>query len=142
MRIRAAPSAKSSESGSANVSAGGATARRDIPPIIVMAATRSPGEKPLSAEAETTSPDTSAPGTNGSGGLNWYRPRDCRTSGNETAAALTSITTPSPGVMKCEGSGSGRSTAVSASGPDSSLICIARMPALTLHRPQIILPPG
>ena len=40
-----------------------------------------------------------APGTKGRSGFIWYSPRDCRTSGNETPAALTSITTPSPGVI-------------------------------------------
>ena len=36
------------------------------------------------------------PGTNGSSGLIWYAPRVCSTSGKETPAARTSITTPSP----------------------------------------------
>jgi hypothetical protein len=49
----------------------GATDRSAMPPSIVMAATRSPGLNPLSSDAETTSPATSAPGTNGRSGLNW-----------------------------------------------------------------------
>ena len=40
--------------------------------------------------AERTVPPTSLPGTNGRSGLNWYSPRVCSTSGNETPAAFTS----------------------------------------------------
>ena len=54
-----------------------------------------------------TTPATSPPGTNGSGGLYWYSPRVCSTSGKETPAACTSITTPSPGVNMCDGGDSG-----------------------------------
>ena len=39
-----------------------------------------------------TTPATSLPGTNGSGGLIWYSPRVCSSSGNETPAACTSTT--------------------------------------------------
>src|SRR5689334_7218844 len=90
------------------------------------AATRSPGSKPLPFDAERTTPPTSLPGTNGRSGLTWYMPRVCSTSGNDTPAACTSTSTPLPGDMKCEGSGSGMSTSRSAvSGPLRSVICIA-----------------
>ena len=72
-------------------------------------------------------PATSLPGTNGSGGLSWYSPRVCRSSGNETPAASTSISTPQPGVSMCEASGSGSSARASArSGPSRLTICTAR----------------
>ena len=71
------------------------------------AATRSPGAKPAPSGALRTTPATSLPGTNGSGGLTWYSPRVCSTSGKATPAARTSTTTPSPGVIGCEASGSG-----------------------------------
>ncbi len=61
-----------------------------------------------------TIPPTSLPGTNGRSGLNWYSPRVCSTSGNDTPAACTSTTTPLPGVIMCEASGSGTSTSFSA----------------------------
>src|SRR6266404_5371414 len=71
-------------------------------------------------------PATSLPGTNGSGGFIWYCPRVCSTSGKETPAACTSITTPAPGVSMCDGSGSSMSTARNAlSGPVSSTIWMA-----------------
>ena len=68
-------------------------------------------------------PATSLPGTNGSGGLIWYSPRVCSTSGNDTPAASTSTSTPLPGVSMCDASGSGTSTSRSAeSGPLRSAI--------------------
>ena len=71
-------------------------------------------------------PATSLPGTNGVGGLSWYSPRVCRTSGNETPAASTSTSTPLPGVSMWEASGSGTSASRSAvSGPVRSAIWIA-----------------
>src|SRR3954471_4408948 len=92
-----------------------------------MAPTRAPAEKP--SVASTTVPATSPPGTNGSSGFIWYCPRDCSRSGNDTAAARTSITTPAPGDMKWLGSGSGRSVSSSASGPSSAEIWKARIAA-------------
>ena len=98
------------------------------------AATRSPGASPVSPDTLRTTPATSLPGTNGSGGLTWYSPRVWSTSGKATPAALTSTTTPSPGVIGCDGSGSATSTSSSAeSGPDRSVIWIARMGRGTLH---------
>src|SRR6476619_7075113 len=100
---------------------------------MVNAATRSPGATPLSGGALRTIPATSLPGTKGSGGLTWYSPRDCSTSGKATPAARTSTTTPSPGVIGCEASGSATSTSSSAeSGPDRSVIWMARMGRGTL----------
>ena len=70
-----------------------------------------------------TIPATSLPGTNGSGGLSWYSPRVCRTSGNDDAGGVHVDETPSPGVSGCEASGSATSTSSSAdSGPDRSVI--------------------
>src|SRR3954467_2212577 len=92
------------------------------------AATRSPSLTAAPAGALRTVPATSLPGTNGRSGWIWYSPRVCSTSGNETPAAWTSITTPLPGVSGCDGSGSGRSASVSAdSGPLRSVIWTARM---------------
>ena len=87
----------------------GATAVSANPPSPQNAATRSPSSTSAPAGALRTTPATSLPGTNGSGGLSWYSPRDCSTSGKETPAACTSITTPRPGVSAGEGSGSGSS---------------------------------
>ena len=72
----------------------GATATSAKPPSMQNAATRSPGASAAPAGALRTTPPTSLPGTNGSGGLNWYSPRVCSTSGNETPAAWTSTSTP------------------------------------------------
>src|SRR3954470_1617467 len=78
-------------------------------------------------------PPTSLPGTNGSSGLNWYSPRVCSTSGNDTPAACTSTSTPLPGVSMCDGSGSGRSASFNAlAGPERSTIWRARMAATSI----------
>src|SRR4051812_43664478 len=90
------------------------------------AATRSPSARPQPGGALRTTPPTSLPGTNGSSGLNWYSPRVCSTSGNDTPAACTSTTTPLPGVSMCDASGSGTSTTASAeSGPSRLVIWTA-----------------
>ena len=60
------------------------------------ATTRSPGLSAAAGRRVRTVPATSAPGTNGRSGLSWYWPRVCSTSGNDTPAALTSISTTSP----------------------------------------------
>src|SRR4051812_43255998 len=89
-------------------------------------ATRSPSATLAPSGALRTVPPTSLPGTNGSSGLNWYWPRVCSSSGNETPALSTSMTTPEPGVSGCEGSGSGRSAISSAlSGPSRLTIWMA-----------------
>src|SRR4051812_24977586 len=94
------------------------------------AATRSPSLTAAPDGALRTTPATSLPGTNGSGGFIWYSPRVWSTSGNETPAACTSTSTPSPGVSMWDGSGSGMSTSFRApSGPLRSTIWIARMAA-------------
>src|SRR4051794_31972562 len=95
------------------------------------AATRAPSVTAAPAGALRTTPPTSLPGTNGSGGLIWYSPRVCSTSGNDTPAACTSIRTPLPGVSMCDGSGSGSSTSfIALAGPDRSTIWRARMAQL------------
>ncbi len=130
MRIRPEPWAKSSSPDSGKVRKSGATAVSAKPPSAQKAATRSPSATPASSGALRTTPATSLPGTNGSGGLIWYSPRVCSSSGNETPAACTSTTTPLPGVSGCEASGSGSSASASAErGPLSSVIWTARMGA-------------
>src|SRR5690349_21541701 len=92
------------------------------------AATRSPARTAAPSGALRTTPATSLPGTNGSGGLIWYSPRVCSSSGKDTPAARTSTTTPRPGVIGWLGSGSGSSASASApSGPLSSVIWTARI---------------
>ena len=65
-------------SGSGITRNAGAAATSAQPPNAVPAATRIPGSKPDSAGALRTTPATSRPGTNGSGGLIWYSPRQIR----------------------------------------------------------------
>src|SRR4051794_16883595 len=91
-----------------------------------IAATRSPGSTSAPSGAERTTPPTSAPGTNGSGGLNWYSPRDWSTSGNDTPATSTSTITPPSGASMCCGPGSSMSTCLRLDSPPSSTICSAR----------------
>src|SRR3954447_21160957 len=124
--MSAAPWAKSSSSGSLKVRNSGETATSAHPPSIGNAATRSPGLSPDSSEASRTVPATSLPGTKGRGGLSWYSPRVCSSSGKETPAASTSTSTPLPGVSMCDASGSGTSTSRRADrGPLRSTIWIA-----------------
>ena len=52
----------------------GATAVSAQPPSAQKAATRSPGLTAAPAGALRTTPPTSLPGTNGSGGFIWYSP--------------------------------------------------------------------
>src|SRR5256885_13491176 len=68
------------------------------------------------APTSFTTPASSLPGENGSGGLNWYLFWMMRTSGKLTLAAFTEITT-SPG----PGRGEGSSSTTSDSGGPSSL---------------------
>jgi hypothetical protein len=110
LRINPAPCAKSSLSDSGCAKNSGATAVSAKPPSAQKAATRSPACTCAPAGALSTTPATSLPGTNGSGGLSWYWPRVCSSSGNDTPAACTSTSTPAPGVSGCEASGSGSST--------------------------------
>src|SRR5215469_17100043 len=117
-----------SPSGIGTVSAGCATATSAKPPIIVTAITGSPGSNSPLVD-ESTVPATSTPGTNGSGGLVWYRPRLMSRSGKLTPADTTSMSTPSPA------SGSGSSTSRSASGPVSSETCWALTTALRYQPP-------
>src|ERR687896_774190 len=68
--------------------------------------TLSPGRKPCTpAPSSFTTPASSLPGENGSGGLNWYLFWMMRTSGKLRLAALTEITT-SPGPARGEASSS------------------------------------
>src|SRR5438067_13555861 len=79
--------------------------------------TRSPGRHWLtSAPTALTTPASSLPGENGSGGLNWYLFWMMRTSGKLTLAAFTETTTsPGPGL------GEGRSSMTSDSGGPNCL---------------------
>src|SRR5438045_8834650 len=68
--------------------------------------TRSPARQPVtSAPTSLTTPASSLPGENGSGGLNWYLFWMISTSGKFTLAALTVITT-SPGPGRGDGTSS------------------------------------
>src|SRR4051794_34216618 len=119
-----APASNETESGSGKTACGIAAATSANPPSPGKAATRSPGEKPEPSGADRTIPATSEPGTNGSGGLIWYCPRLCSTSGKVTPAACTSTTTsPSP-------DGSSTSATWRADGPSSVWTCTARTRAL------------
>ena len=69
--MTAAPWRKSSSSGSGKVRNAGATVTSANAPSMQNAITRSPGRSPESAGALSTTPATSLPGTNGSGGLSW-----------------------------------------------------------------------
>src|SRR5947209_8820364 len=100
-----APCAKSSSSGSGKVRYDGATACSANPPNMHIAATRSPVRTDADSGADSTTPATSLPGTNGTGGFSWYMPRVCSTSGNATPAAWTSIST-----WSSPGCGAGKST--------------------------------
>ena len=116
-----APASNETESGSGKTACGIAAATSAKPPSPGNAATRSPAEKPEPSGADRTTPATSEPGTNGSGGLIWYSPRLCSTSGKVTPAACTSINTmPSP-------DGSSTSFTSRAEGPSRLVICTARM---------------
>ena len=113
----------------------GATATSAKPPSRQHAATRSPSLTCAPSGALRTTPATSLPGTNGSGGFTWYSPRVWSTSGNETPAACTSTTTARSPESMCAASGSGRSTTLSASaGPSRSVICTARTAQRNLAR--------
>src|SRR5207247_7938684 len=81
-------------------------------PYVVNAITRAQGLKLLTSDPTSfTTPASSLPGENGSGGLNWYLFWMMSTSGKLTLAALT-LTTASPG----PGRGEGRSSKLSDSG--------------------------
>jgi hypothetical protein len=114
LRISPAPWATSSSPASGKVRNSGAAATSAKPPSMDIAATRSPGWSRLPSGALRTVPATSAPGMNGRSGLSWYSPRLCKTSGNDTPAASTSITTTRPSAASgCAASGSGTSTSFS-----------------------------
>src|SRR5688500_19246653 len=79
--------------------------------------TLSPGRKPATPSPTSfTTPASSLPGENGSGGLNWYLFWMMRTSGKLRLAALTEITA-SPGPAR----GEGRSSTHSESGGPNCL---------------------
>src|SRR5262245_27709051 len=78
----------------------------------VNAITRSPGLTWVTAAPTAfTTPASSLPGENGSGGLNWYLFSMMRTSGKLTLAALTVTTT-----CLSSGTGDGTSSSSSSSG--------------------------
>src|SRR5262245_34039192 len=78
-----------------------------------------------------TTPESSLPGENGSGGLNWYLFSMMSTSGKLMLAALTEITA-SPG----PGRGEGSSSSVSDSGGPN---CLQRMAFINIecHMPTV-----
>src|ERR1700712_432999 len=122
-----APASNDTDSGSGKTACGIAATTSPNPPRPGNAATRSPAEKPDPSGADRTMPATSEPGVNGNGGLIWYSPRLCSTSGNVTPAAWTSMRTiPSP-------EGSSTSTTSSADGPSRLVICTARMAETLVH---------
>ena len=88
-----APWTKVRESGSGNTCDGSVATTPANPPSPGKAHTRSPAAKPDPSGAERTTPAISEPGTNGNGGEIWYLPRVCRTSGNVTPEACTSMRT-------------------------------------------------
>jgi hypothetical protein len=70
------------------------------PPVPAMAATGMPGRRWLTpAPTASIRPANSAPGTKGSGGLNWYLPRTISRSGKFRLAALMAMRT-SPGLAR------------------------------------------
>src|SRR5919205_3439643 len=99
--------------------------------------TRSPVRQPLTpAPTSFTTPASSLPGENGSGGLNWYLFWMMRTSGKLTLAAFTDTTT-SPG----PGRGEGSSSSVSDSGGPYCLQRTAFI-AIECHMPTITTDDG
>src|SRR5437764_3776197 len=94
--------------------------------------TRSPARQPVtSAPTSLTTPASSLPGENGSGGLNWYLFWMMSTSGKLTLAAFTETTT-SPG----PGAGEGSSSITSASGGPYCLQRTAFI-AIECHMPTL-----
>src|SRR5437764_9105502 len=99
--------------------------------------TRSPARQPVtSAPTSLTTPASSLPGENGSGGLNWYLFWMMSTSGKLTLAAFTETTTsPAPG------RGEGSSSIVSDSGGP---YCLQRTAFMNIecHMPTITTDDG
>src|SRR4051812_35359171 len=92
-------------------------------PYVVNAITRSPGLVLVTpSPTALTTPATSLPGENGSGGFTWYLSWMISTSGKFTLAALTEMTTsPAPGC------GEGTSSTTSDSGGPNRLQRTARI---------------
>src|SRR5436189_4042669 len=99
--------------------------------------TRSPGRHWLtSAPTALTTPASSLPGENGSGGLNWYLFWMMSTSGKLTLAAFT-VTTTSP----APGFGEGSSSTTSDSGGPNCLQRTAFM-NIECHMPKLTTDDG
>src|SRR5919108_5260908 len=94
--------------------------------------TRSPARQPVTSDPSSfTTPASSLPGENGSGGLNWYLFWMMSTSGKLTLAALTLTTTsPSPG------RGDGRSSKTKLSGGPYCLQSTAFIVGLHYANPE------
>ena len=104
----------------------GATATSAHPPSMQNAATRSPALTAAPSGAERTTPPTSLPGVNGSVRLDLVLAAGLEHLGERHAGGVDLDTTPSPGVVGCEASGSGTSTSAAPSrGPVSSTIWTA-----------------
>src|SRR2546423_1735424 len=103
MSVNAAPSSKGMLFGMRVTDCGTASATCAYAPRVrvvlsTRAITRSPALNPVSGGALTTSPEISAPGTNGSGGLDWYWPATISASKKLMPVALTLMrTSPSAG---------------------------------------------
>src|SRR5712691_9083339 len=103
MSVNAAPSSKGVSFGMRVTDCGMASATWAYPPRVSVvlstsAITCSPALNPLPAGALTTSPEISAPGTNGRGGLDWYWPATMSASKKLMPVALMLIrTSPSAG---------------------------------------------
>src|SRR6266571_8412296 len=103
MSVNAAPSSKGMSLGMGVTDCGIASATWAYAPRVRLvlstrAITCSPALNPLSCGALTTSPEISAPGTNGRGGLDWYWPATMSESKKLMPVALTLIRTrPSAG---------------------------------------------
>src|SRR6478609_5467727 len=99
--------------------------------------TRSPGRNAVTPlPASFTTPASSLPGENGSGGLNWYLFWMMRTSGKLTLAAFTATTT-SPAPAR----GEGNSSNVSVSGGPYCLQRTAFI-AIECHMPKLTTDDG
>mmetsp|Transcript_43812 Transcript_43812/g.131338 ORF Transcript_43812/g.131338 Transcript_43812/m.131338 type:complete len:204 (-) Transcript_43812:30-641(-) len=113
----AAAASRSMPSGSLNTAVSGTDTFSEKAPPIVTATTRSPGlMRRTPGPVAATTPDTSEPGTNGSGGFTWYKPCTMSASGKLMLAAATSIST-SP----CPTSGAGRCSTLSTPRPMGSV---------------------
>src|SRR6266850_95543 len=133
----AAPVTKSIFSGSGSSRTASVFTSSAKAPYVVNAMTRSPWRTFVTpAPTSFTTPASSLPGENGSGGLNWYLFWMMRKSGKLTLAAFTETTT-SPG----PGTGEGRSSITSDSGGPYCLQRTAFI-AIECHMPKLTTDDG